>query len=764
MRWLRNALAPLALFALALAVRALPRQTVLRGGDVIPFDNDSWYHLRRIAWSVVRFPEVLDFDRYMNHPDGARPIWTPVFDWTLAALLRPLYRPDAPVEVERVAVWVPPLLGAATVVALYFLVKRYFDAATAAVAGLVLALLSAHFWYSQIGFIDHHAAVALVSTGLLATAMAFLDRSARGASGVWRAAVATGAAAALSILMWPGSLLHVAVVEVGLAAWVLTRPTAAAARAAAWPAAAVQAVAFALVLPLCWGQEWPQWGGATPVVLSAFQPWFFGLLGAGFAACALLWMRPGLGDSPGRRASSGALIALCLAGLALLLAPELRAGAADAWRWLFRAERFQAGVGESVPLLSGAEGHGVERAVERLSGFLLVYPVAVLLALQWVRRRPDRAALLLAIGWSAALFAATLLQRRFFNCFSVALAGFAGWIVVAGWRALASRAPGGAAGRAVARAVVIAAAALALAPTLRGYAHHLRNELRPDAPDRQVEPWVVARQRQVAMARWIAQRTPPTAGWLDPEDLPEYGVLAPWSLGHLIEYVGRRPTVSNSFGDDIGEANFERARRFWLAPEHEAAALLDALRVRYVIVPRRADFLGELPGEGTMFTALSVFDGTTRQPRQPSDPPALSRHRLVFEVDSGIEIDPDPRPLYRVFEFVPGAVIHGIAHPRQLVTVELTLRTNLGREIVYRTGSYVDRDGKYAIQVPYATQGGHTEVTASGPYRVECGGETQSIEVPEWKTQRGSRIAAEGVCWDPPPRERAPRRRTEGEG
>ena len=63
----------------------------------------------------------------------------------------------------------------------------------------------------------------------------------------------------------------------------------------------------------------------------------------------------------------------------------------------------------------------------------------------------------------------------------------------------------------------------------------------------------MARQQQVAMARWIALRTPPTSGWIDPGEPPEYGVLAPWGLGHLIEYVARRPTVTNGFGDDIGE-------------------------------------------------------------------------------------------------------------------------------------------------------------------------------------------------------------------
>ena len=116
----------------------------------------------------------------------------------------------------------PRVLGAATVVALYFLARRHFDLPTAVLAGAVLSLLSAHFWYSQVGFIDHHAAVALVSTWVLAAGMALRSHGQR-ESRAWHAGIGAGIAIGLSLLVWPGCLLHVSLVESGWIAALLTR-------------------------------------------------------------------------------------------------------------------------------------------------------------------------------------------------------------------------------------------------------------------------------------------------------------------------------------------------------------------------------------------------------------------------------------------------------------------------------------------------------------------------------------------------------------
>ena len=190
------------------------------------FGNDAYYHMRRIAYSLANFPTVLEFDRYINFPDGARPIWSPTFDWSIAALFFPLRGSLTTEALERLVVWIPPLLGGATVVILYHLARKQFGGGVAALAGLFLALLSGHFWYSQIGFIDHHAAVSFVVTLLLAAGMEFFRRATDQPEGLrpgLGGSIRMGLLFAATLLVWPGTLLHVGLLEVALLVYMLTR-------------------------------------------------------------------------------------------------------------------------------------------------------------------------------------------------------------------------------------------------------------------------------------------------------------------------------------------------------------------------------------------------------------------------------------------------------------------------------------------------------------------------------------------------------------
>jgi len=136
---------PAAAFLLALLVRALPYPTVFAGAGVFPNGPDAYYHLRRIAYSVVRFPDFLGFDAYVSFPDGGRPIWTPLFDFSLAALARLALGPQTGPPLEAPLMWVPPLLGATCVLAVHALARHAWGERVAALAALLLALLHAHF-------------------------------------------------------------------------------------------------------------------------------------------------------------------------------------------------------------------------------------------------------------------------------------------------------------------------------------------------------------------------------------------------------------------------------------------------------------------------------------------------------------------------------------------------------------------------------------------------------------------------------------------
>jgi dolichyl-diphosphooligosaccharide--protein glycosyltransferase len=252
------------------------------------------------------------------------------------------------------------------------------------------------------------------------------------------------------------------------------------------------------------------------------------------------------------------------------------------------------------------------------------------------------------------------------------------------------------------------------------------------------------------MALWINRRTPPTAGWLDPTRAPEYGVLGPWELGHILQYVARRPAVVDNFGDDVSERGFEQAARYYASEEAAASQLLDALGVRYVIAQRLPPFPGAAPGERSMFASLYYYDG--REIEAPEGTaglgavPALERHRLVYESSLKLAAAPEAPALYKVFEHVRGATIEGSAAPGARVDASLALRTNRGRELAFATHARADAAGRYALRVPYATSGGPPSVRAAPAYRLDCDGEERPVAVSEAQVQGGARIEAPALC------------------
>lgn len=184
-RWL----AWLSLFGVAIALRSLSFPFVFVGDRVrVPGGYDEFYHLRRIWFTVVNFPAGLAFDRYLDHPRGARPPWTPLFDWGIGALARLLAGAGSQSAVEAVAVWVPPVLGALTIVAVALLARRCFGPAAGWLSGLLLAVLPVHIGYSELSAVDHHVAVVLLALLLVAPRCGSPSRSTPGVGGAasWR--------------------------------------------------------------------------------------------------------------------------------------------------------------------------------------------------------------------------------------------------------------------------------------------------------------------------------------------------------------------------------------------------------------------------------------------------------------------------------------------------------------------------------------------------------------------------------------------------
>jgi asparagine N-glycosylation enzyme membrane subunit Stt3 len=669
-------------------------------------------------------------------------------------VLRPFWGHLTPAQLERLAIWVPPLLGAATVVALYFLAQRHFGSSVAWIAGAVLSVLSAHFWYSQVGFIDHHAAVALATTLVLAAAMALLERSSREPLGLRPglcSAGATGGAIGAAILLWPGCLLHVGLVEMGLLGFLLRCSRREEADGFARRLALLHGVAFLLVFPFGVASSSSQWGRVSPLVLSAFQPWLFGAAALFGAACAACWRCERAGGTRASRAVSALAIGALLLGVSGWLLPGLPSGAADAWEWFAKRDSFQAQVAESSPLFFAGSQFTLAMAFTRLSIFVLLAPVALGVAYAAVRRDRHRAPVLLFLWWTLCLSVATAYQKRFFNSASVAIALLLALSVCWVYQKLPSSVIRRPWRRRLAKGALALATAILLLPVLWSYWPYFANQIGrfSDRP-LLVDPHTRSQVALVEMANWLRLHTPETSGWLDPTVRPEYGILAPWTIGHVLEYEARRPAVTDNFGDDVGRKNYLLALRYYQSEEDAAADLLDRLGVRYVVAQYAPNYLGEDPVPGSMFFSLFRHDGSAFEPspdeRQQPALPALERHRLIYESPPLAYTTPPRDSIFKVFEYVPGARVVGRAAPGAKLRATLPVRTNRGREFSYTANAVASRDGTYEFRFPYANSGGPRSVRVGRRYTLECGGVAARVRVDELAVSTGARIQGPDLC------------------
>ncbi len=745
---------PLRLFAAALVIRALPWASVYDEDSVFLRGPDAYYHLRRIFYTLTNYPEALVFDRYVQFPHGAKIIWPPFLDTLFATLLWPVAQLRGLEGAEVVAPWLPPILGAITVVVTWAGVRRHFGDTAALGAGGLLCVLGGHFVYSRLGALDHHVAVSLVSALLLFASLDALRAASLGS--MRRPALLVGGLAGIALLVWPGALLYAALALAGLAAVALCE-TERERAAQHWMSLALAGLlATCIVAPFSLGNEWPQWSSMTPVVLSSFQPWFF-------ACAALVALAPALagrGATGSGGAAGRALLAVgtgaVLLGASALLSADLRDGFADAWRWLAKGEEFQASVVESQGLfmVNGKPSDSMARL--QLSMLVYAFPVLWLFGCVEAARRTQRGPLVFLLVWSGVLFAVTLLQKRFLDAFSVAFAATCAATAMAFWKRYGG-APDGLAARAALAAIV-----LALIPLAGNYTPHLDNLLRSfqDEPLR-LGTLHRANRILVGVSRWIRTYTPRTAGWLSAEQQPEYGIMAPWSAGHIIQQVARRPTVVDNFGDDAGAENYALERRFWASTTDESSGILDELGARYVLVtdgdPRAVMF-----GFYSTYRKLLLRDGSGQIDRAGR---ALTRgserYRLLMESQQLSERA--RRPYAKLFEHVEGAVLRGLTTPEREVGLSIPIRTNRERRFHYRDRVTSDAEGSFAFRVPYAVGGGPEAVQATGPYTLRCGLAYVQASVDEIDVLTGREILVDDPCTGrtatPPKPRRPPRQR-----
>ena len=200
----------------AFALRCMPAAQVFQPDGVHFYDSDSFYHMRRILMCVEHFPRVPIHDPFSNHPYGGVTMWPPLHDTVItAAILAIGGRSPSHEVIETVAALAPPVIGALTLIPVYFLGLRLFGRREALLAAGLMALQPAHVLYSAVGRPDQHVSEIALSAVFFACLVWLSCFDAEGTErSAWRRWLPRrlGAfAGAATVLVWMGALLFHAI-------------------------------------------------------------------------------------------------------------------------------------------------------------------------------------------------------------------------------------------------------------------------------------------------------------------------------------------------------------------------------------------------------------------------------------------------------------------------------------------------------------------------------------------------------------------------
>ena len=287
-------------------------------------------------------------------------------------------------------------------------------------------------------------------------------------------------------------------------------------------------------------------------------------------------------------------------------------------------------IGEYRPLL----GRGLAPSFAQLSAGWLILPVAWGFWLAEARRGGERrGALLVLLCASPPVLAMALAQRRYVYYLAplVAIALADALVRLARRR----------------RDVAVAAAIVALLP------------IAPALADLRAAPGAPGQDLLRTLTR-LAQLDPPAGDPLRPDQVEPgtiEGVMAPWSIGHLVTLYAARPTVADNFG-----YGFSEQALFFTTPSGEdesAKRQLELLRCRYVVTTDLRPVLGPYAAAAGR-PGVAIEDTLAMRLHRSRAERPLPFLRLVLISESAFPDERgEPLPLVKIYRFEPAGSTSG---------------------------------------------------------------------------------------------------------
>ncbi len=773
-----------AVVIVAFLMRMLSYASVTANGSINFIGYDSFYHMRRILYTASNFPHSLNFDSYINYPQGFEVGWPPFFD-LLGGLLANILGVGNPNlhTVEFAGALLPVILGVLAIIPLYVVAASVFDKKNALLGAFIFAVIPAHVYISRFGATDHHVAETLLSTSAYAFFILALKWAREGSISLTSLrnissekklikplafAGASGLFFALMIYTWIGAPIFVSFIL--LYAFIQTTIDLKAGEKFDYLLICTVTSILATLLftiPMSASSVRPGLE-MSAMYLSWFQVFY---VLAMLAGTLILWGFSSYISKKDLDWKYYPAVLILVFGAGLL---SLRIFSFESYNFIIQGIKYFLGIGEylgtiseALPLFLDQQGGLSFSPVLGSLGLCLITTLGgfFLLGLEWKgeKSKPEGIFFLL---WSIFFAYLAFSQRRFTYLFAVnvsILTAYFLWVLLESLdfetevKKLVKSRP-----KTEKKSIPSLKAETETKSKTKSKLkiNNTSGSKKNSQPDYfkiissivligfVFIPCVLA---GFAFARddglidpgwknsltWLEASSPKTSYYLEPSGTPEYGVLSWWDYGNWIVYMAKRPAVSNNFQTGIQDS----ALFFTTDSEKKANEVMEKLKVKYVIVDKQMasgkfGAIVELAGKdinkylnietvsgnsGLETVATAKKEFTNTEIYKLYDLDGSNLGNLRLVHESNASDEKDNESNdVKVFEFVSGARLSGTASPGQNVTATLELISNTGRKFTYQNEAVSDKNGSFEITVPYSTENTAGGVNALSAYSLKA--------------------------------------------
>ncbi|MDI9394681.1 MAG: oligosaccharyl transferase, archaeosortase A system-associated [Euryarchaeota archaeon] len=678
---------------MAFWIRTRPHDSVFLSNGFVRFmSNDAWYHMRTLNVLLENYPNRMFFNPMTCYPYGSYIHFGPLYDQMMAitSLVLGLGNPSQNL-IDTIGAYFPAVLGAFTVIPVYYIGKYLGGRKTGIIAAILIAFAPGQFLQrSLIGITDHHVAESLFSTFFMMFFMLaiitakkkelhFEDVFNKNLSVIKEPliySVIAGVMYSAYQLSWPGApLFLLAIMIYAIFQYVLDNFRGESSDYLGFTGISTFLVSTILILPFVHPEM-----GFSKYYYSIFHvATSLGLM-VGFAALSFLER-----EFNNRKLKAYyyplAILAIGVLGLLAtkIVSPSIYSLLLSTPATVFRVHTGgPSTIGEVSSMFYYGGSFTLSRAYSNFtaSGFFAsLLGMLILLVSVFRKAKPEE---LLVLIWSIFMLFAIYGQNRFAYYYSInvaILSAYLGGLLLekAKWNQLNEKFkttvkspadfPGFLKFVRIEQIIVI----LAITATLiyPAYGAAMMQSTGSSDPD---GTWIEA-------CLWLKSNTPdpgmdynaiyeaPKTGELFQYPDTAYGVMSWWDYGHYIETIGHRMPNANPFQAGIGgrrvsinETNMPGAAPFFTAQsEEEATAVLDAVHpdpdkmgARYIVSDKKmaVDIFGAMPewtldtegymapywtGSGYQYIPSTRYFNSMESRLHILDGNGLKQYRLVYE-------------------------------------------------------------------------------------------------------------------------------------